>query len=179
MHDKLKNRILAALTQGVLSPEAGEKSGTLLAASLAMEIGREVFVVPGNIDSPASFATNRLMRTSAEIVLGPRDILERLGYEVKAKEEEALPEEELPEELLPEEPLPEEELWPEDFWGDDFIWPEDPWEDGSGEDDWTEVTPDWGELPDWEETPDPEIPPAEELPPDGETPPEEEPPAEE
>lgn len=85
-----RNRILAALTQGVLIPEAGEKSGTLLTASMAMEIGREVFVVPGNIDSPASFATNRLIRTSAEMVLGARDILERLGHEVKEKEEEAV-----------------------------------------------------------------------------------------
>ena len=78
-----RNRILAALSEGVLITEAGEKSGTLLTASLAMELGREVFVVPGNIDSPASYATNRLMRTSAEIVLEARDILERLGYETE------------------------------------------------------------------------------------------------
>ena len=80
-----RNRILAALPQGVLLTEAGEKSGTLLTVSMAMEMGREVFVVPGNIDSPASRATNRLMRTSAEIVLETRDILDRLGYEVPRK----------------------------------------------------------------------------------------------
>lgn len=80
-----RNRILAALPQGVLLTEAGEKSGTLLTVSMAMEMGREVFVVPGNIDSSASRATNRLMRTSAEIVLETRDILDRLGYEAPKK----------------------------------------------------------------------------------------------
>lgn len=83
-----RNRILAALTSGILITEAGEKSGTLLTVSMAMEMGREVFVVPGNIDSPASVATNRLMRTSAEIVLGPRDVLERMGFEAPDKKQE-------------------------------------------------------------------------------------------
>ena len=78
-----RNRILAAISAGVLIAEAGEKSGTLLTVSMAMDMGREVFVVPGNIDSPASFATNRLLRTSAEIVLSSRDVLDRLGYEAK------------------------------------------------------------------------------------------------
>ena len=81
-----RNRILAAISAGVLITEAGEKSGTLLTVSMAMDMGREAFVVPGNIDSPASFATNRLMRTSAEIVLSPRDVLERLGYEAKERQ---------------------------------------------------------------------------------------------
>ena len=80
-----RNRLLAALSVGVLLTEAGEKSGTLLTATLAMEMGRELFVVPGNIDSPASRATNRLMRTSAEIALEPQDVLDRLGYEAPQK----------------------------------------------------------------------------------------------
>lgn len=79
-----RNRILAALGSGVLLTEAHEKSGTLLTCAMAMEMGREVFVVPGNIDSPASYATNRLMRTSAEIVLSAKDVLERLGMESSA-----------------------------------------------------------------------------------------------
>lgn len=75
----MRNRILAAMTPATLVTEAGEKSGALLTAELAMDCGRELFVVPGNIDSPASFATNRLLRTSAEIVLEAGDVLARMG----------------------------------------------------------------------------------------------------
>ena len=50
-----------------------------------MEYGREVFTVPGNIDSPASYATNRLMRTSAEIVLEAKDVLNVLGLSALEK----------------------------------------------------------------------------------------------
>lgn len=74
-----RNRLLAGMTRGTLVTEAAEKSGTLLVTELAMEYGREVFTVPGNIDSPASYATNRLMRTSAEIVLEAKDVLNVLG----------------------------------------------------------------------------------------------------
>ena len=80
-------RLLAGLGSAVLLTEAGEKSGTLTTVESAMELGREVFVVPGNIDSPASLATNRLMRTSAEIALSPSDILSFFGIETEAKEE--------------------------------------------------------------------------------------------
>lgn len=94
----MRNRILAALTRATLVTEAGEKSGALLTAELAMDCGRELFVVPGNIDSPASYATNRLLRTSAEVVLEARDVLDRLGLaapeEKTAQELPALDEEE-------------------------------------------------------------------------------------
>ena len=94
----MRNRILAALSRATLVTEAGEKSGALLTAELAMDCGRELFVVPGNIDSPASYATNRLLRTSAEVVLEARDVLDRLGLaapeEKTAQEPPALDEEE-------------------------------------------------------------------------------------
>lgn len=77
----VRNRILAALSLGTLVTEAGEKSGTLLTAEVAMDLGRELFTVPGNIDSPASYATNRLLRTSAEMVLEAVDVLRVLGME--------------------------------------------------------------------------------------------------
>lgn len=75
----MRNRVLAALTRATLVTEAGEKSGALLTAEYAVDCGRELFVVPGNIDSPASYATNRLLRTSAEVVLETSDVLDRLG----------------------------------------------------------------------------------------------------
>jgi DNA processing protein len=84
----VRNRILAGISRGTLVTEAGEKSGALITAGLAVEYGRELFTVPGNIDSPASVATNRLMRTSAEIVLGAGDVLQVLGVEAKKKEPE-------------------------------------------------------------------------------------------
>ncbi len=86
-----RNRILAGCARGTLVTEAGEKSGALITAGLAVEYGRELFTVPGNIDSPASVATNLLMRTSAEIVLESADILQVLGVKAPpvAREEEA------------------------------------------------------------------------------------------
>lgn len=81
----VRNRILAALSRGTLITEAGEKSGAMLTAGMAVDCGRELFVVPGNIDSPASYATNRLLRTSAEIVLEAQDVLDRLGVAVPEK----------------------------------------------------------------------------------------------
>lgn len=80
-----RNRILAALSRGTLVTEAGEKSGAMLTAGMAVDCGRELFVVPGNIDSPASYATNRLLRTSAEIVLEAQDVLNRLGIALPEK----------------------------------------------------------------------------------------------
>ena len=74
-----RNRLLAALSRATLVTEAGQRSGTLLVAGLAVEYGRELMTVPGNIDSPASYSTNRLMRTSAETVLCSRDVLQAFG----------------------------------------------------------------------------------------------------
>lgn len=78
-----RNRLLAALSRATLVTEAGQRSGTLLVAGLAVEYGRELMTVPGNIDSPASYSTNRLMRTSAETVLCSRDVSRRLGWRTR------------------------------------------------------------------------------------------------
>ncbi len=111
-------RLLAGLSKAVLLTEAGEKSGTLSTVESAMELGREVFVVPGNIDSPSSLATNRLMRTSAEIALAPSDILPYFGIETGGTGESAAgkakieltAEEEILFNLLKKEPLSFDEL---------------------------------------------------------------------
>ena len=59
--------------------EAGETGGALITARLAAEIGRPVFVVPGDVDRPASMGCNRLIRDGAHPVLGVDDLITELG----------------------------------------------------------------------------------------------------
>lgn len=71
-----RNRIISGLSRGVVIVEAKEKSGTLLTVDFALEQGRDIFVVPGNIDSINSFGTNDLIKKGGKIVTDYRDILE-------------------------------------------------------------------------------------------------------
>ncbi|MCA9391923.1 DNA-processing protein DprA [candidate division WWE3 bacterium] len=79
-----RNRIIAALSRGVLVVEAGEMSGTLITADFALDIGREVYAVPGSIFSHASVGTNKLLSMGAKPVLGAETLLN--DFDVKAKE---------------------------------------------------------------------------------------------
>jgi len=79
-----RNRVLAALALGTVVVEAGRKSGSLITARLALELGKEVLAVPGRIDAPLSRGTHSLLRDGAALVEGPEDVLEALGLELGA-----------------------------------------------------------------------------------------------
>lgn len=74
-----RNRIIAALSDALLVTEAAEKSGSLHTANFALELGKPVLAVPGNITSPTSAGTNNLIKMGAVPVTRLDDIFEALG----------------------------------------------------------------------------------------------------
>ena len=125
-HFPIRNRIMSALSLGVVVVEGDRRSGALITANCALEQGKDVYAVPGSIYSRASQGPLRLLRTGAIPATHPREILEEYRYRYGAKikwepeEKETEPVKAAPsvkEQSLPEEkevPIREKRLLPED-----------------------------------------------------------------
>jgi DNA processing protein len=74
-----RNRIISGLSLATIVVEAGQRSGALITAEFAVEQGRDVFAVPGNVLSPASRGTNNLIQNGAYAMVSPQDVLDVLN----------------------------------------------------------------------------------------------------
>ena len=75
----IRNRVVSGMSQGVLIVEGSRQSGSMITAGLALEQGRHVFALPGQIDRPGSAGPNSLIQDGAKLVTRVEDILDELG----------------------------------------------------------------------------------------------------
>ncbi len=75
-----RNRIISGLSKAVVVVEAGERSGTMITVATALDQGRDVFAVPGDITRSSTMGSNRLLRDGAGVVLSAEELAEELGF---------------------------------------------------------------------------------------------------
>ncbi|WP_420812669.1 DNA-processing protein DprA [Lederbergia lenta] len=80
-HFPMRNRIISGMTLGTIVIQAKSRSGSLITADQALEAGREVFALPGQINQPLSVGTNHLIQQGAKLVASGQDILEELNLD--------------------------------------------------------------------------------------------------
>lgn len=85
-HFPARNRIISGLSEGIILVEAGERSGALITVEFGLEQGKEIYAVPGNINSSGSKGTNRLIREGAKILTSIEDILEDLSHKYSIRQ---------------------------------------------------------------------------------------------
>ncbi|HVE09000.1 MAG TPA: DNA-processing protein DprA [Paraburkholderia sp.] len=83
-HFPQRNRLIAGLVSGVLIVEAAMRSGSLITARLANEMGRDVYALPGSIHAPLARGCHRMIKQGAKLVETPEDVLEELGIDTTA-----------------------------------------------------------------------------------------------
>ncbi|HMD32864.1 MAG TPA: DNA-processing protein DprA [Candidatus Acidoferrales bacterium] len=81
----IRNRVIAGMALGVVVVEGAQYSGSLITARLAMEFGREVYGVPGNVTNDGSFGPNQLIKQGAKLVTGWEDVVEELPTDIRAE----------------------------------------------------------------------------------------------
>ena len=81
MNFPMRNRIISGLSDAVLVMEARLRSGSLITADMALEQGKDVYALPGSLDSPLSAGCNQLIQQGAGILLNPENLLVEWGIE--------------------------------------------------------------------------------------------------